>query len=584
MKKLLSIFGIAGISLLWAGCKPAMISEEQLAKNNYVLAKADFNYALTLPDFYDKIAGTDLLKNGGILDKNTAVTLLDSVLVDTLMGFRANDVNLRDYYEYFFRFRESMARQIVNTYYKHAIFGLIVVDSQEVLDYFTAHQDEFFVEEKILVYHIVITPYNLEKGADSLKYKGMSKEEIEESARKMIFEFRSQIDSKESFMEVAKKYSHDEFTARRGGMIDWANKGFYAWPFDSLAFAAKPGDIVGPYRDRDGWQILYIDAHLPAGVPQMNPQIYGASLGHVQSAKAKEVSFAIFDTLFANIGIQYNEELYDSNAYYVDRQIWAAIVNGIDTIDFGELVSGEEQIRERYQVPNSTLEMKKEMVQFLARRWVLVQTARKMGLDTLPEVVKEIESVKHFHARRIIEQSQTDPNWEPSDADLRSFYKANIKNYVVERPLKVQQILLQDSVLAEFVKDQAAAGADFLELADEYYTGEKSIRRDLAELGYVGPEDVSPNFFEAARKMGPGEVTGPVKTEYGFHIIKVLEANWSVPFENARAEIRLKIKEQHRLEELEAFKNGLYKEFNAKKTGRVSPMHFKPKSERQNIS
>ncbi len=584
MKKQAIILCLAGITILWAGCKPSMISEETLSKNSYLLAESDFNYKLTLSDFYNRIAGTEILKNGGILDKKTAITLIDSILVDTLMGFRARNVNLRNYYEYHFRFRENMAKLIVNSYYQQAIFEHIVVDSQEALDYFAAHQDEFKVEEQVLVYHIVITPYALEKGEDSLKYKGKSKVEIEEAAKQLSFELRSQIDSKASFMEIAKNHSHDDFTARRGGLVDWATKGFYSWPFDSLAFSANPGEIIGPYRDRDGWQILYIDDYVPAGIQSLNPQNYRAAFGRVQSEKSRQVSFAIFDTLFADIQIEYNEELYDSNAYYVDKPVWAAVVNGVDTIDFGELSSGEEQIREVYKVSNSTPEMKKELVRFLARRWVIVQTAREMGLDTLPNIVNEIEKVRHHHARRIVEESQTNPNWEPGEAELRGYYDANLKKYVVDKPLKVQHILLEDSVLAEFVKDQAGAGVDFLELADEYYIGEKSIRRDLAELGFIGPQDVASQFFEAARKIRAGEVTGPVNTEYGFHVIKVLESNWSVPFENACAEIRLKLKEQHRLDELEQFKNGLFNEFHVRKTGKVSPMHFKPKGERRNIT
>ncbi len=582
MKKLLLMLFVAELVLIWAGCKPGIISEETISENDEVLAEADFGYKLSLSDFYNRIAGTDILKNGGILDQKSASTLVDSVLVDTLMGFRANKVNLRDYYEYYFRFRENRVRLIINSYYQNAIFEHIVVDSQEALDYFATHQDEFKVEEQVRVYHIVIAAYTLEKGPDSLKYKGKSKEDIEEAAENLAIDLRKQINSKETFMKIAREHSHDIASGRNGGLVDWTARGFYAPPFDSLAFAAKPGDIIGPYRDRDGWQILYIDDYIPAGVPLLNPQIYSASFGHVQSEKTRKVSFAIFDTLFANIQLQYNEELYDTNAYLVDKPVWAAVVNGIDTIDFGELSSGEEQIREIYKVPNSTPDMKKELVRFLARRWMMVQTAHKLGLDTLPKVVGEIDNVRHYHARRIVEESQTDPNWEPSETEQQRYYDANKNKYVVEKPLKVQQILMRDSLLAEFVKDQAGAGMDFLELADEYYTGEQSVRRELADLGFVGPEDVSPQFFEAARQVRSGEVTGPVKTEYGFHVIKVLEAKWTVPFENARGEIMLILREQHRLEELEAFKNGLFKEYNLKKSAGISPMHFRPKSERQN--
>ncbi len=582
-KQLISICIILFLAVL-SGCQPSIISQENISKYNYVLAEADGNYKLTVPDFYQKIAKSEILGNGGLLDKNSAEHLIDSFLVDTLIGMRAATIDLRDNYDDYIRFRESAAGVLVNAYYQHAIFEQIVVDSQEVLDYFAANQEAFKIEEQILVRHIVITGYGFKKGADSLEYKEMTNEQLEEIARQMAFELREKIDSKESFMEIAKKYSHDELSARRGGLIEWGPKGYYASPFDSLAFSAKVGDFVGPYRDKDGWQILYIENYMAPGVPPLNPQIYNESKIRVQNEKSRQASIAVFDTLFDEMKIEYNEELYDTNVYFVDKPVWAAVVNGTDTMDFGELSSGEEKIRQLYKVDNSTPEMKKEMVQFLARRWVIVQTARRMGLDTLPEVVEKIANTRHYFARLIVESFRSDPNWEPSVDEMRKYYETNRTKYAVTKPLRVQQILVTDSSMAEFVKDQAGSGVDFLQLAEEYYTGEKSVRRDLADLGLIGPEDVSPEFFEAARAVRAGEVSDPVKTEFGFHIIKVLESKWSVPFENARGGIRTILKSQHVTGEIENFKNVLFKEFHVKKTGRVSPMHFKPYQERQSAA
>ena len=569
---------------LLCGCKPLVIYQDTVDKHNYVLAEAQGNYKLTLPDFYQKLSGSDILKNGGILDKNAVSKLVDSILVDTLIGLRAEKVNLRENYEYYFRHRENCVRTLVEAYYQHAIFNNITVDSQEAVDYFNTHPDDFKMEEQVLVYHIVITTYGLLKSKDSLIYKAMTKEKLEDTSRIISETLRGMINSKETFMEVAKQYSHDDFTGKRGGLVNWAPKGFYNWPFDSLAFAAKPGDFVGPYRDKDGWQILYIDQHIPAGAPPLNPELYAAAKTKVQNEKSRQISFSVFDSLFHNIKIDYNEALYDSNAYSIDKRIWAAVVNGIDTIDFGELSSGEEQLREKNKVTNSTAAMKKDLAKFLARRWVLVQTARKMGLDTLPDVKKDIYNSRHYFSRIIVENSKEDPNWEPTEAEMRKYYDANQDKYVVAKPLKVQQILVKDSSLAEFVSDQASSGADFLELADEFYVGEKSIRRDLANLGYIGPNDVSPEFFEAARSTRTGEVSKPVKTKFGYHIIKVLESKWSVPFENAQSDIRKALGDKHESERAVEFKNGLFQEFNIVKRGQVYSIHLKPQAERQNAS
>jgi len=583
LNKKLIITGLVLLTLLLVGCKQALISEENLSTNNNVLATAAGNYELTLPTFYATVAGTSVLSSGGILDQNTASRLLDSLLVDTLVGMRADKVDLRENYDYYFRCRESTLRALVDAYYKNAIFSGIRVDSQEAFDYFSSHQEEFREEEQIQVYHIVITTYGLKKRGDSLKYKNLTNQELEVAAQELCAELRSRISSKDSFMEIAKAYSHDDFSAKLGGLVAWAPRGFFARPFDSVAFGAKIGDIVGPYRDKDGWQILYISDYKPGGIPEITQEIFNKCLSAIASQKSKEISNAIFDTLFDDINLEYNEELLDTNAYYVDKILWAGIVNGVDTIDFGELSASEELIRKRYQVDNSTPDMKKEMIQYLARSRVMVQTARRMGLDTLASVKEQIANVRHYYGRLAVEQKRNDFSWEPTEAQMRKYYDDNPSQYIVAKPLKVLHILVTDSTLADFVSDQASSGIDFMQLAEEYYTGEKSVRRDLADLGFIGPEDVAPEFYKAARGVRVNEVSKPVKTEYGYHVIKVLESKWSVPYENARADIRTILKKQHETEENELFKNGLFKEFNVKKTGRIGPMHFKPLNERQNI-
>lgn len=582
LNKKLFVFRLVLLALILAGCKQVLISEENLTKNNYILATADGEYRLTLPEFYNSVAGSKTLIGGGILERQAATQILDSMLVDTLIGLRARKVDLRENYDYYFRARESTLRALVDAYYKHAIFSAIRVDSQEAFDYFAAHREEFREEEQIQVMHIVITTYGLKLRVDSAKYKHMNNEELENAARELSFELRSRINSKETFMEIAQAYSHDDFSAKQGGLIAWAPRGYYAWPFDSVAFSAQVGDIVGPYRDKDGWQILYINNHKPGGIPEINQEIFNSCLSAIASEKSKDISHAIFDTLFDEINIIYNEDLLDTNSYFVDKFVWVGVVNGVDTIDFGEISSTEELIRKKYKVNNSTPDMKKELIQYLARSRVMVQTARSMGLDTLPVVTEQINNVRHYYGRLLVELKRNDFSWEPTEAQMRKYYDSNPAKYIVAKPLKVQHILVKDSTLALFVSDQAGSGVDFMQLAEEYYTGDKSVRRDLADLGYIGPEDVAPEFYKAARAVRANEVSRPVKTEYGYHIIKVLESKWSIPYENSRPDIRAELKRQHVIEENENFKNGLFKEFNVKKTGRISPMHFKPFNERQN--
>jgi peptidyl-prolyl cis-trans isomerase SurA len=83
----------------------------------------------------------------------------------------------------------------------------------------------------------------------------------------------------------------------------------------------------------------------------------------------------------------------------------------------------------------------------------------------------------------------------------------------------------EDSLLkkAESIRKMAAAGSDFAALAATYSSGEAALNG--GDLGYVSRGDVVPEFARAAFNLEPGEISGVVKTEFGFHIIKCEDKN-----------------------------------------------------------
>ncbi|MCH8026540.1 MAG: peptidylprolyl isomerase [candidate division Zixibacteria bacterium] len=583
MRKLKILFPIILATVFLTFCRPVpvIIYQKDLSKFENEIARADNNYSLTTAQFYQRLANSTMLPKGGILEKSIVKELVDSMVVDTLLGFEATEVDLSNHYEYYSRYRASYATLMSDVYYNNAIHSKVSVDTSEIFKYIREHTEEFSLKEQMQTRHIVISKLSLKHGPDSLKYRAMSDSALEQASKEIAFHLKSGINSKDEFIEAAKKFSHDEVSARRGGLIEWVQRGFFAWPFDSVAFAARPGDIVGPYRDKDGWQILYIEHYIPEGVPPLNQQQYAIARSKVLSDKIREYSMQVFDTLFSDMEIEYNESLYDTNIYKVDKPIWAAIVNQADTIDFGDLRVGEEKIKKTYNVSSSTVEMKKEMVRIIARKWVIVQQARKMKLDTLPHIAKQIAGLKHTFSRHIVESRIINHRWKPTTEQMKDYYQENIDKYAVEKPFNVQHILVEDSLFAEFVRDQAIAGADFMKLARDYYPGEEEIRIELADLGFIGPDDVSAEFFETARVTGAGQISRPVQTEYGYHIIKVIEKKMTVSFKRAVPEIQkiLKIIDFER--QKAEVKKKLFTKYNVSISNRIFPIHLKPLGQRR---
>ncbi|GAA0447878.1 peptidylprolyl isomerase [Virgibacillus sp. AGTR] len=86
--------------------------------------------------------------------------------------------------------------------------------------------------------------------------------------------------------------------------------------------------------------------------------------------------------------------------------------------------------------------------------------------------------------------------------------------------IKAQHILVEDEKTAKEVKKKVDDGGDFAKLAKEYSTDTGSAEQG-GDLGYFSSGQMVPEFEDAAYSMKKGEVSDPVKTQHGYHIIKV---------------------------------------------------------------
>lgn len=86
---------------------------------------------------------------------------------------------------------------------------------------------------------------------------------------------------------------------------------------------------------------------------------------------------------------------------------------------------------------------------------------------------------------------------------------------------KARHILVKTQQECEGLKKQIEAGADFAELAKQH--SQCPSGRRGGDLGEFGPGQMVPEFDQAVFKGKVGEVQGPVKTQFGFHLLQVTE-------------------------------------------------------------
>lgn len=133
------------------------------------------------------------------------------------------------------------------------------------------------------------------------------------------------------------------------------------------------------------------------------------------------------------------------------------------------------------------------------------------------------------------------------DKDLKEYYEANKEKY---ETIKASHILVEKEEDAKAISKELKEGGDFAELS------KKSIEPDAAEregdLGYFGRGQMVPEFEEAAFKLKVDEISDPVKTEHGYHVIKVTDKKDS--FDKVKEEVKGDLENEKFGENLEKLK------------------------------
>lgn len=145
---------------------------------------------------------------------------------------------------------------------------------------------------------------------------------------------------------------------------------------------------------------------------------------------------------------------------------------------------------------------------------------------------------------------------EVSPEDVKSYYEAHKDNYVQEEQVKARHILLMvdenapeaDAEKAEKeikkILAKAKSGQDFAKLAEKYSEGPSGPKG--GELGWFGRGAMVKPFEEAAFSLKKGELSEPVRTRFGWHIIKVddVREEGQKSFEQVKEDIRTAIAEE----------------------------------------
>ncbi|KGY11948.1 peptidylprolyl isomerase [Vibrio tubiashii] len=150
-----------------------------------------------------------------------------------------------------------------------------------------------------------------------------------------------------------------------------------------------------------------------------------------------------------------------------------------------------------------------------------------------------------------------------SDEQAQQYYQENLDKYSSEEQRRVSHILVEgdDEAKAQAILDELNAGADFATLAEEK-SDDFGSASEGGSLGWIERDVMDPAFEEAAFALTKvGETTGLVKSDFGYHIIKLdeLKASEAKPYSEVAAEIKQELKDQQAVDQFYELQSELEK-------------------------
>lgn len=181
----------------------------------------------------------------------------------------------------------------------------------------------------------------------------------------------------------------------------------------------------------------------------------------------------------------------------------------------------------RWQAQAKTVGGRKNVVENIVRRRLILQEAQQEGIDKDPKLLVELDRMK---TARLLNK-MLEGNKAEEEVLLRQRFEQNRAAFKVPDKAKARHILLKvppDASREQVAKIQrkamriakeARSGANFAALAKKYSEG--PTRDKGGDLGVFPRGRMDPEFENAVFSMKIGEISDPVRTSFGFHIIKL---------------------------------------------------------------
>jgi len=236
----------------------------------------------------------------------------------------------------------------------------------------------------------------------------------------------------------------------------------------------------------------------------------------------------------------------------------AKVNNAVITTE--DFINNFKRLPQWAQERFSSEEGRKQFLEELIKRELLYQEAKRRGLDKEKEFIEKIEEYKRMTLLSTFIKKEIEEKATVSDKEVREYYDNNTEQFRTDQ-VKASHILVDTEEEARDILKRIKNGEDFAELAKRFSKDRGSASRG-GDLGFFGRGRMIPEFEKVAFNLSKGEVSEPLKTRFGYHIIKVTDKKegTQLALKDVKDRIREKLLAEKQGNLFESLVNSLMKE------------------------
>ena len=244
----------------------------------------------------------------------------------------------------------------------------------------------------------------------------------------------------------------------------------------------------------------------------------------LRKKKLDEFEATLHDRLRENVEVVINENILspDYDEIRSDADVVASYDNHrISWSQVKDMMQNPNRNTSRASFYTGNYEERMTRLQQYIDNAIMTQKGRAAGIENDPAFV---ERASEYRKARLINEHRNGliHSWNPSEDELKTYFADNMDEFTVPEARRVQMVMLKTREEAESIKAQIDEGEVTMHQAAQQYSIDPNAKHTQGDVGWITKGTEFGGLEELIFKLQPEDVSDPVESNAGWHLVKVL--------------------------------------------------------------